>query len=170
MHIKLKNFYVLFFILLMVLFLPGTCQVFGDELDAISRVSQAEDSLEAAYITVVKAERAGVDVSELVGVLNTAMEYYNEAERAIKTGHYEEAVLLATKVIRTSNIVLDADISLMVVAEHVEETTFRNQLFLSSGAVLIIILFGILGWRYFKSYYIHRMMGLKIEVNANESR
>jgi hypothetical protein len=138
--------------------------VVGAESEAITRVSQAEDSLEVAYLSVVEAERAGVDVSELVVLLNAALEYYSEAERALESEEYDIAVQLAGKVVEASNAVLEADSSLIVVAGHVEEEAFRNQLFLSFGAVCFIVLFGFLGWRLFKGYYAWRMIGLRSEV------
>ena len=166
---KLKRFSVLFFVFALVFFIPCVSRVVGAESEAITRVSQAEDSLEVAYLSVVEAERAGVDVSELVVLLNAALEYYSEAERALESGEYDAAVQLAGEAMEASNVVLGADISLMFVAERVEEEAFRNQLLLSFGAVCFIVLFGFLGWRLFKGYYVRRVMGLRSEVVADES-
>ena len=166
---KLKRFSVPFFVLVLVFFIPCVSRVVGSESDAVSRISQAEDSLEAAYLSVDEAERAGVDVSEVVALLNAALEYYSEAERALDSGEYDAAVQLAGEAVEASNVVLDADVSLMFVAERVEEEVFRNQLFLSFGAVCFIVLFGFLGWRLFKGYYVRRGMGLGPEVVADES-
>ena len=148
---------------------PQFHQARGDQKEAEMRCSQAEDSMEAAYLSILEAERAGVDVSKLVVLLNTALEYYSEAERALDSGEYDAAVQLAGEAVEASNVVLDADISLMFVAERVEEEVFRNQLFLSFGAVCFTVLFGFLGWRQFKGYYVQRVMGLRPEVVADES-
>ena len=166
---KFRTYFTLFFVVTSFFCLTDVSQAYGDEKEVLSRVSQAGNSLEAAFLSLLKAERAGGDVSELVPLLNSVLEYYIEANRAIETGEYDEAVLLAGKVVEISNIVLDADTSLLVVTKHVEETAFRNQLFLSFGAILFIILFGFLGWRWFKGYYIRRVMGLRLEVVADES-
>ena len=132
-------------------------------------VSQAEDSLEAAYLSVLEAERMGGDISEIVTFLNTTLEYYSEAERALESGEYDAAVQLAGKAVEASNEVLEADIGLIVVAGHVEEEAFRNQLFLSFGMVCLIVLFGLLGWRQFKVYYVNRVTGFRPEVVVDES-
>ena len=161
---KNKRFSVLFFIFSLIFFTQNVYRVLGDESEAVSRVSLAEDSLEAAYLSVLEAERAGGDISEIVGLLNTALEYYSEAERALKSGEHDIAVQLAGKAVEASNAVLEASINLIVVVGHVEEEAFRNQLFLSFGAVCLIVLFGFLGWRLFKGYYARRVMGLRSEV------
>jgi hypothetical protein len=161
---KNKRFSVLFFIFSLMFLTQNVSRVLGDESEAVSWISQAENSLEAAYLSILEAERVGGDVSEIIAFLNTALEYYSEAERALESEEYDIAVQLAGKVVEASNAVLEADSSLIVVAGHVEEEAFRNQLFLSFGAVCFIVLFGFLGWRLFKGYYARRMIGLRSEV------
>jgi len=152
----------------MMFFIPSSSRVLGDESEAVLRVSQAEDSLGAAYLSVLEAERAGGDVSELVVVLNTALEYYSEAERLIEAGEYGAAVFLVRKAVEASNVVLDVDFSLLVVVEHVEVAPHWNQIILSFGAVFFIILLSFLGWRRFKIYYIRRVLGSGLEVVVDE--
>ncbi len=165
---KLKCFSILFFVFTLMFFIPNASRVLGDESEAVLRVSQAEDSLEAAYLSVLEAEKAGGDVSELVMVINTALEYYSEAERLIVAEEYGAAVFLARKAVEASNVVLNVDFNLLVVVEHVEEATFWNQIFLSIGAVFSIILLSFLGWRRFKIYYIRRVLGSGLEVVVDE--
>jgi len=166
---KLKYFSVFSFIFVSVFFTLIVSPVLGAESEAVSRISQAEDSLEAAYLSVLKAERAGGGVSELVELLNTALEYYSKAEKALESGEYETAVQLAGEVVEISNLIMKADVSLLFVAERVEESVFRNQLFLSFGAICLIVLFSFLGWRQFKGYYVRRATGLRLEVVTDES-
>jgi len=165
---KNKRVSVFFFIFSLMLFTQSVSRVLGDESEAVSMVSQAEDSLEAAYLSVLEAERVGGDISEVVTLLNTALEIYSGAERALEFGEYDAAVLLAGKAVEASKAVLEADISLMVVAGHVEEEAFRNQLFLSSVMVCLIVLFGFLGWRRFKVYYVSTVIGFRPEVVVDE--
>lgn len=168
-----KDFICIFSLVSMVLIIIvpvyGFALCESDVESSRSVIELAEDSLEHAYLSLLEAESSGGDVSELVSLLNTALEYYSEAERALLSGEYETAVLLAGKVAETSNVILEADISLKVVAEHLEEVGFRNQLFLSSGVVCFTILFGFLSWRLFKGYYVRRMTGLRREVSVDES-
>ena len=164
---KNKRYFVFFFMFSFMLFTPNVSRVLG-ELEAALRVSEAEDSLEAAFLSVLEAERAGGDVTEIVDLLNNALVHYSEAERALEYGEYDTAVQLARKAIEDSNLVLETTMNLILVVGDVKEKAFRNQLFLSFGMVCLIVLFGILGWRQFKLYYVHRVMDFKPEVIVDE--
>ena len=136
---------------------------------AMSKMESAEDALGSAYRFLLKAEKAGGDVSDLVMVLNTALLYYSGARKAFVSGEYEKAIQLAGNVVEASNAVVEADFSVMVVALHLGEAEFRKQLLISSGVVFSIIFLGFLGWNMFKGYYLRRMMGLRPEVVTDES-
>jgi hypothetical protein len=148
--------------------LQSLCPVWAGEMEAVSEISRAKDSLKSAYLSVLDAERAGGDISELVARLNTALEYFSEAERAFGSGEYDSAVLLAEKVAEASNGILEEAVRLRGAAELQGEISFRNQLILSSGVVCSTVLFGFLGWRRFKDYYVRRMMGMRPEVSVDE--
>jgi hypothetical protein len=165
---KIQSFLVLFFVLTIIFFSPYAFQALGDKSEAVLRVSQAEDSLEIAYLSVLEAERMGGDVSELIRILNTAVEYYSEAERVIKTEEYEEAVLLAAKAVETSNLVLDANTGLVYVVKHVEGIAFETQVYMSLGACILIITLSFLGWIRFKNYYIRKLKDFKPEIVVDE--
>jgi len=166
---KLPYLPFLFFLIILLYFSFGVSRVYGEELEARGKISQAEDSLEAAYISLLEAERAGGDISGLVSLLNTALDYYSQADIALRSGKDEEALKLAEKAIEVTNEILEADVSIIVVSEHIEEVRFRNQLIISLGSVFFIIIFGFLGWSRFKDYYLQNMIGLRPEVVSDES-
>jgi len=149
--------------------LHSVCPVWAGEIEAVSEISRAENSLNSAYLSVLEAERAGGDISELVTSLNNALELYSESKNAFESGEYERAVLTAEKVVEASNIIQDDAVGLRGAAELHGKVSFRNQLFISLGAVCSIVVFGFLGWRRFKEYYLKRMMGMRPEVVVNES-
>jgi hypothetical protein len=158
----------LFSILSITFFTLGASQVLGDESEAVSSVTQAENSLDSAYLSLLETERAGGDISELVKVLNTAIEYYSKAEMALKKGEYNEADLLATKAVKASNVVLEANLGLVSVTKYVEGAALRNQLYLTLGAVIFIIPLSFLSWRRFKEYYIENIKKMRPEVVIDE--
>ena len=166
---NLQCFSVMLFIITFLLFFPGVPQVLGYEAEAVSRISQAEDSIKAAYLSVLEAERAGGDVSELVVRLNDVLGYFSGAERALEAGEYDPAVFLAEKVIEGSNVVLSDGTRLRSSAELHGEIVFRNQVVLSFLVVCFTVMFGFLGWGFFKGYYVRRLMGLRPEVSVDES-
>ena len=164
-----KMHYFLLLLFTLVFFMPSVSRVIGAESEAISKVSLAENSLETAYLSLLEADRAGGHVSGLVALLNTALEYYSESENALELGEYDAAIQLAGKSVEASNVVFETDINLIEITKKVEEEVFRKQLFLSFGVVCLIVLFGFLGWRQFKVYYVHRVMDSRPEVIADES-
>jgi tetratricopeptide (TPR) repeat protein len=166
---KLLYLPCLFFLIILLYFSFGFSLVYGEESEVRGKKSQAEDSLEAAYISLLEAERAGGDISGLVSLLNTALDYYSQADIALRSGKDEEALKLAEKAIEVTNEILEADVSIIVVSEHIEEVRFRNQLIISLGSVFFIIIFGFLGWSRFKDYYLQNMIGLRPEVVSDES-
>ena len=126
----------------------------GIESEAVLKISEAEDFLDNAYLSLLEIEKAGGDVSELVVILNNALEHYAEALRVFESGEYVLAVEFADKAIHASNVILETDFSLIFFIGIVTRKSFRNKLFLSLGASGIIIIFTFLGWRIFKNYYI----------------
>ena len=168
-----KDFICIFSLVSMVLIiiLPvyGFALCESDVESSRSVIELAEDSLKYAYLSVLEAERAGGDVSELVARLNAALEYMSGAERAFGSGEYDSAVILAGRVVEASDVIMDDAVGLRGVAELQGEISFRNRLVLSFGVVCFTVVFGFLGWRRFKGYYVGRMMGLRPEVVVDES-
>ena len=136
----------------------------GTASEASIQMSETQDSLKRAYLSLLEVERAGGNVTELVMLLNVALDYYTEAEREFKAGKYDSALELADKCIDMSTRVIETDISMIVITEHVKEESFRNQLYLSIGAICIIVICGILGWELFKNYYQRTISGSSPEI------
>jgi len=135
---------------------------------ARSAMESAEETLASAYLSVLEAERAGGDISELVARLNGALEYLSGAERAFESGEYDEAVLSAGKAVEASDAIGSDAVALNQLAEYQGEIQFRSQLVISFELVYFTVLLGFLGWSLFKDYYLRRMRGLKPEVAADE--
>jgi len=158
------------YIALVLLILNNIPYVYGDEKEeAILRISEAEDAIKSAYLSLLESERVGGDISELVELLNTALEYQFKANRALELGDFYTAINLDQKVIQISNEILNTDINLISVAKYLEEVNFRNQVLLSLGVTLSTIFLGFLSWRFFKKYYIRNLMASSLEVSADES-
>jgi len=160
---------VLFSIFALVIFIPSVPQVLGGAVEAASKISQAEDSIEAAYLSVLEAERAGGDVRDLVVRLNVVLRDHSKAERALEVGEYETAVLLAGEVVEASNVLLGDGVRLRSSSELHGEIAFRNRVVLSFVVVCFTVAFGFLGWGLFKGYYVRGLLGLRPEVSVDES-
>lgn len=169
MNIKKKSYSVFCLVLALNIFSPI---VFGQEIikaDAVLILSETEDSLENAYISLLEIERAGGDITGLVKILNTATGFYSEALRLFESGEYALAVELADKAIDSSNVILETDVRMMSKIEIFRGIGFRNQLYISIGTSGIIILLSFLGWKVFKTYHFQKFNGVKPEVSVDES-
>ncbi len=167
---KLQTYIVCFFLIITsFLYLTNVSHVYGDEKEVFLKFSQAGDSLEAAYLSLLKAERAGGEVSGLVELLNRALDLYSKADWALEYEEYETAIIFLDEVNEISGEVLEYSITLMIASEHLLAYIFRNQLFLSFGVASFFLLLGFIGWGKFKVYYIRMIMRLAPEVVADES-
>ena len=140
--------------------------VHGDKTEALLRISEAEDSIEASYLSVLELYRTGVDISNHVAFLNAILDYYySDAVLALESEDYTTVDILAGRIIEESKLILESDVNFDVDRfVHLNEVRFRNQLFLSLGTVCLIILYGFFSWKTFKTYYVKKMMELKPEV------
>ena len=167
-----RGFFRIFSLVSMVLIiiLPGCgfalCE--SDVEGARSALESAEEAVASAYRSVLEAEGAGGEISELVARLNSALEYLSGAERAFESGEYDGAVLSAGKAVEASDAIGSDAVALKRLAEVRGEIMFRNQLVLSILLVSLTVSLGFLGWSLFKGYYLRRVRGLRPEVSADE--
>jgi hypothetical protein len=168
-----RSYFRLFLIasIALVMLLPN-CEFASCEISAeYARyvVGLAEESLEMAYLSVVGAERSGGDVRDLIVYLRVAVGYLSEAERALESGDYDGASLLAERVDEAAKDILLVAARVVGLASMQRRIAFGYQLFFSFGVFLVIVLFGFFGWRTFRGYYVHRLMGSRPEVSVDES-
>ena len=103
---KLRSLITIFLMVTSIFCLINVSQAYGDGKESSSRVLQTWYSIEASYLSLLQAERAGGDVSELVAHLNFALELYSEGEIALESGEYEAVVLITDKANEISSEVL----------------------------------------------------------------
>ena len=140
-----------------------------DQGEAESMVANANDGIEEAYLAVVEAERAGGNVTELVSRLNDAIVLLETAERRLDSGEYDEAFTYAEEALEQSNVIKEEAQSLRSLAELRAEIEFRNRLVISIMISFYVILFGYVGWFYFKRYYIRKISETRPEIAEPES-
>jgi hypothetical protein len=155
---KLKYFSIIFFIVSLRFIIPSFHIVLGDESEAISSISHAENSIYTTYAIVYEVERKGGDVSELIVSLNKALNNIAEAEIAFEAGNYNLAAQIADSEIEMLNHLSEEAMVLGYEAEVQTELEFRNKLMLSASSVFVILLSGYFGWRRFKEYYFQRLL------------
>lgn len=169
MNLKSKNFKVfvfcLFLFLVVIQFVPSCSAVLSD--DAADAISQAEHDLGSAFSAVSVAESAGANVSVLLTRLNVAGDLLSDAFVAFESGDYENARRLAVESSQgLEGIVVDAD-RLRVGAGSVNVNDRLLTFFISSIGLVLVVVLGLLGWKFLKKWYFRRIFSSKPVVEES---
>jgi len=132
--------------------------------EAASAIENADKLLRQAFESVLEAERAGANVSSLIGRLNEAAMLLAEAETAYRTGNSTEALTKAEKCSTLLNGVEYEALRLKSSAKaSAKEALLQASAFSSLGIVLFLtVLF--LVWTRFKRAYLKKLMKMKPEA------
>jgi hypothetical protein len=153
-------------ILMIAQFTPSCFAVSFDE--ASEAINQADRDLRSAFSAVAGAEVAGADVSVLLGELESAGDFLSEAFVAFRTGDYENASLFAMECRNIVEGISEDGLRLKANAESAQ----RNKFFLTaagSGVGLVLLLvFGYLGWRFLKRWYFRRLLSMIPQVEGEQ--
>jgi hypothetical protein len=133
-------------------------------LDSDGLVKQAEESVTTAFKAVLDAEAAGANVSGLIVELNQAVGLLSEAKIALGNGDFDGAAEDAASVVEVAEQVRDEASSLRASALVHRDLVFNALLVGSSIGVSVFLVFMWFLWRWFKGYYVRRVLGLKPEV------
>lgn len=154
---------------LMLLLLLGslTPQCFAvSQAEASAAVENAEQNLNSAFVAVAEAEAAGADVSALLDRLSSAGDSLSEARHAFSIGAYETAYSFAVACSSAvDGIALDAA-SLKVKAEEAKREALVSTVLWSSVGLILLSVFGVVGWRMLEKWYFKRVLDLKPGVSA----
>lgn len=147
------------------LFCLRTCFALGDEV--LLAINEADGKLRVAFEGVFEAEKAGANVSGLIGKLNEAGRILAEAESAYRVGDFSEAMALARECSVLAEDILSQASSLRERAVANAERVFWRNLTISifGAAAFLVVLFFAWGW--FKRAYVKRMLNMKPEVSVD---
>jgi hypothetical protein len=133
--------------------------------EASVAVADADGALRGAFGAVLDAERAGANVSGLIGRMNEAGVALTGARVALAAGNYSDAVSRAGECRGLADgVVLDAGVLKNDAAAQASLWWVTVLLGVTGSVVFVVILF--LVWRRFKRYYADRLLGSRPEVVA----
>jgi hypothetical protein len=160
---------VLFLLIIMVFSLSLTLLPFyvsaSDE--ASLAIGEADDALRFAFEAVLEAERAGVNVSDLIVKLDEAGGLLAEAEIELRGGNSSGAVSkVHTCFVMTESIIEEASsIKASALAER-QEALWQTMLFSLTGSASFIVLLLIV-WIRLKLRYFEKLSKMKPEVASD---
>ena len=152
------------FLLVAVLVVPVCFAV--DSEEAINAISQAEMDLGSAYTSIVEAEGAGADVSVLLSKLNTAGVFLSEAYSEYRSADYENAGSLALECIHAVDGISDDAVRLKADSERARSDVLTLSAALSGVGLVLLLVFGFLGWRFLKRWYFRQVLKKKPQVEG----
>jgi hypothetical protein len=135
----------------------------GDETAAQAALNEADLRLQEAFAAVLVAEDAGGNVTVLVGRLTEAGSVLAGAEAAFAAGNFSGALGLAG-VCRDSAQSVEDDAGVLRGEALVAAGSWWVLVGVSvlAGAGFVVVLFVV--WRFFRRFYLKRLMGLRPEL------
>ena len=138
-----------------------------DAAEANAAIDQAERDLGSAYVVVAEAEGAGADVSVLLSKLGGAGDILSEAYAALRIGDYAEASALGLNCSSAvEGVAVDAA-SLKTDANKAHNDKLRAIMTISGIGLVLLIVFGFLGWKLLKRRYFRRILDMKPQVEES---
>ena len=135
------------------------------DLDIITSV---DNSINNAFEKILRAEKEGVKVDELIEKLNSATIIFQEIIIELEKGNISEADTKAQQCIQiSSEVENDAKILRTSAAEQSRILTQRNTTIRRTGAILIMII-GFILWAPFENHYKKRALKMRPVVNEDE--
>jgi hypothetical protein len=139
-----------------------------DAVEASGAISQAERDLGSAYAAVAEAEGAGADVSVLLNKLGSAGDFLSEAYAAFRTGDYANASALAMECSSAIEGVAGDAARLKSDAEAARSNGLLFAVVESGVGLVLLVVFGFLGWKLLKRRYFKQVLGMKPQVEGTE--
>ena len=136
---------------------------------ALSAINRAESTMGSAYEAVLKAERAGANVSGLLNRLNDGVQALSKALMSYAVGDFSDAIHFA-------DLCHDSVVGIVAEAGELRDLAVvesDRRLLLTQGASILgvglAVSGGVLCWRFFKRWYCRRVLRMKPVVVNDES-
>lgn len=173
-HQQINNGYTLLVVTLFVLLAFGSCIysahfVFAQTNQTESKLQAANSAVNQAFNSVLDAEKAGANVTDLLTQLNTAAGILAQAENSNRTGNLSAAEAQAESVLPIAQEVTTA-------AQEAQQNALvsRQNIFWSTIAFTVIGVFVFVSvlflfWRWFKRRYVMSLYKANLRCRSNEA-
>lgn len=127
-------------------------------------VETANSSVNQAFISVLAAEKAGANVTQLLLTLSSAGEFLAEAENAYLNGNLTTAISKAENAILLVEQVNADALRLRDAALVESQNNYWSTLTFSVIGVFVFCIVLLIVWRRFKYVHVNKLLGMKPEV------
>jgi hypothetical protein len=137
--------------------------------EAQAAINMAESRMSLVYKSVLEAELAGANVSSLLVKLSNGSALLSKAQMQYRIGNLNETVNFADQCIDSLNGV---EVEANGLRDNAIMDRKQRMLISAVGSTLAIsaVLFAsVFGWRFFKDKFHKRILGMKPEVQANDT-
>jgi hypothetical protein len=141
--------------------------VFAQTDQSATSLQAAESALGQAFNSVLDAEKAGGNVSQLLVKLNTAGALLAEAQNAYTSGKTSDVTSITANVIQIADQVNGTAVSLRDVSLVNSQNSFSLTLIFSVFGAVAFSISLLFVWRRFKRAFIKKLLGSKPEVVEN---
>ncbi len=156
-----------FFLVIILLYTLNAISTVDAEID-LDLITNVDNSINDAFIKILRAEKEGAKVEELIEKLNSANILFQEIIIDLEKGNLIEADTKAQQCIQiSSEAENNAKILGTSAAEHSKILTQRYTNIRRIGTIIVIAL-GFILWAPFENYYKKRALKMRPMVNENE--
>jgi len=138
-----------------------------DEVEAYHLIEVADRSVSSAFEAVLDAEGAGANVSALIEALNEAVGSLVEAKVFFKNGDFGKVGEVAGRSAEVADVVKDEALVLKTEALSHRDFVFKISVIGSAIGVPAFLFCMFFLWRWFKGYYMRRVLRMKPEVASD---
>jgi len=151
---------------LLGLLTPKFVPVLGQE-EGETSINGAEKAVSSAFEVVLDAEYAGVNVSKLIARLNEAASLLAESNVLLRNGNLSGALRLAGHAVDIADEVEVEASSLRDAEIARRELAFKISLVSATVGIPTYAFLMFFSWRWFKGFYLRRILGMKPEVTSD---
>jgi hypothetical protein len=135
--------------------------------EANTSIQQADEATTLAFQAVLEAEKVGANVSRLITKMNEAAVLLTNAKIMAYKEIFHDTIELANSSIEIANSVKYEAANLKISTMSLHDYIFKISIIESLVGVTAFLLSMTFFWRWFKSYYAHKILSLKPEVTEN---
>lgn len=142
--------------------LSGAHYVYAQTDQTASNLQAANSAVEQAFNTVLDAEKAGANVTQLILKLNTAGDLLAEAYNVYNSGNTANVTSLADNAFQIANQVNYDALNLRNVSLVKSQNSFWLTLAFSVAGAIVFSISLLFFWRRFKRSHVEKSFGMKL--------